>query len=103
MKRIAATALALALTAGSGSALANHTNAYAAGNRSGYGDDGRNDRDDRYGDDRYGYDPRSGNDTRYGRGYDVAQVISVDPIRARGERCRDDRYDRRYDRRYDDR
>ena len=98
MKRIAATALALALTAASGSALANHDNPYAGDDRYGYGDDDRYDRDDRYGDDyRYGNDPRYGNDARYGRGYDTAQVISVDPIFARGEPCRDRRRDRRYD------
>jgi uncharacterized protein YcfJ len=92
MNRIAATALALALSAASGSALANHDNPYQADDRYGYGDDGRY--DDRYGnDDRY-------RDHRYGRGYDMAQVISVDPIFAPGRRCRDDRYDRRYDDRY---
>ena len=95
MNRIAATALALVLSAASGSALANHDNPYPRDDRYGYGDDGRYD-------DRYGHDDRY-RDNRYGRGYDIAQVISVDPIFARGQRCRDDRYDRRYDRRYDDR
>ena len=97
MKRIAATVLALALAA-SGSAFANHT-------PSGYGHDAR------YGDTRYGDQYGYGND-RYGRNrYDMAQVISVDPIFARNDYrrdrryddrdCRDGRYDRDY--RYNDR
>lgn len=62
MKRIAATTLALALAAISGSALAGQYD-------DGY-DDGRN---DRYG---YGQENQYENDS----GYDVAEVISVDPI-----------------------
>jgi len=74
MKRLAATVLALALSAASGSALANHDNPGY-----GYGGDDRYDRDHRY-------------DDRYGRAhYEYAHVVRVDPILARGGNCRDDR------------
>jgi uncharacterized protein YcfJ len=91
MKRIAATALALALSAASGSALANHE-----GN--GYGDP-------RYNNDGYRDGYGHGDGYRRGTHYAIARVVSVDPIfdrRGRRDRrddryCRDDGYSHRYD------